>query len=74
MKHVYQIKIEGMMCQHCVAHVGKALNALPGAEAVDVNLEAGTAALTASAPIDESAVCSAVEDAGYTVLALEQAD
>ena len=28
-----KINIEGMMCAHCVAHVEKALNAIPGVHA-----------------------------------------
>jgi len=37
------IKISGMSCQHCVASVKKALEALPGISAVTVDLSNGSA-------------------------------
>ena len=63
------IKIEGMMCEHCVAHVKKALEALPGVEAA-VDLQSGTATVQAAAlPADEQ-LRAAVEQAGYQVVGL----
>ena len=41
------LNVTGMMCQHCVAHVKKALEGVDGVSAVDVNLEAGTATVEA---------------------------
>ena len=35
--------VEGMMCQHCVAHVTKALSGVAGVRDVAVDLDAGTA-------------------------------
>ena len=63
-----KIQIEGMMCQHCVAHVTKALNALPGVEAV-VDLEAKTATVTGGA--SDEALKRAVEEAGYQVTGIQ---
>lgn len=60
------MNIEGMMCAHCKAHVEKALNALPGVQAV-VDLDSGTAAVTSQEPVEDAALKKAVEDAGYTV-------
>ncbi len=40
-------KVSGMMCQHCVAHVSRALNSLPGVTAV-VTLEPAKAQVTFS--------------------------
>ncbi len=59
------ISIEGMMCQHCVAHVTKALAAVPGVETVDVSLENNQAVVTGTAADD--ALTAAVTDAGYEV-------
>lgn len=64
------LKIEGMMCPHCSGRVEKALNALEGVTAT-VNLEAGTAAVTCPDGFDPAALKQAVEDAGYTVTAVE---
>ena len=33
------LKIEGMMCQHCVARVTKALQEVEGVESVEVDLK-----------------------------------
>ena len=61
-----ELKIEGMMCPHCVAHVEKALLAVAGVETVAVSLENKNAIITGSA--DREACKKAVVDAGYTVL------
>ena len=37
------LHVEGMMCQHCVAHVKKALEGVEGVEEAVVDLEAKTA-------------------------------
>ena len=63
------ISIEGMMCQHCVAHVTKALAALPGVETVSVSLENNNATVTGSA--DDAALTAAVKDAGYEVTGIQ---
>ena len=64
------LKIEGMMCQHCVNHVTKALQAVNGAENVSVDLEKGVATLDAVRDMAPR-LKKAVEDAGYTVTAIE---
>ena len=63
------LSIEGMMCGHCVAHVDKALRAVPGDTAVEVNLEGKQAAVT-GATLDDAALKAAVADAGYEVTAI----
>ena len=65
------VTIEGMMCQHCVMHVTKALEAVPGVSAVAVHLDAGRAELTAAPSVTDDALKAAVEEAGYTVTAVE---
>ncbi len=59
------ISIEGMMCQHCVAHVTKALTEVPGVETVEVSLENKNAVVTGSA--EAQALKEAVTEAGYKV-------
>ena len=63
-----KIMIEGMMCQHCVAHVSKALNGLPG-ESASVDLEGKCA--TVSGPATDEELRKAVEDAGYQVVSIQ---
>ena len=61
------LKIEGMMCQHCVAHVTKALQVLDGVTAVDVNLKKKTATVELNAEIDNQTFITAIAEAGYEV-------
>ncbi len=62
--------IEGMMCNHCKAHVEKALNALEGVSAA-VDLQAKTAQLTLSAPVSDETLKNAVTEAGYEVVSIQ---
>ena len=61
------LDIEGMMCQHCVAHVNKALSGVEGVEAVEVSLENKNAAVTLAADVADDVLTKAVVDAGYEV-------
>lgn len=65
------MKIEGMMCQHCQAHVSKALNDLEGVKA-EVSLEDQAAYVTADQSADKEALRKAVVDAGYEVVSIEE--
>ena len=66
MKKVLQI--EGMMCGHCQMHVQKALAAVPGVTAVEVNLDKKEALVTLQdATIAEQLLIDAVTEAGYSV-------
>jgi copper ion binding protein len=59
--------VEGMTCQHCVNSVTEEVSQVPGVTAVDVDLASGGLTVTSDAPVDESAVRAAVEEAGYEV-------
>lgn len=61
--------IEGMMCMRCVAHVEKALLAVPGVTAVNVSLENGTA--TVSGTAENEALTEAVTAADYEVKGID---
>lgn len=63
-----KISIEGMMCEHCVAHVKEALEGL-GASGVEVSLEGGYAVCDTDKP--DSDIKSAIEDEGYDVTGIE---
>lgn len=59
------VQVDGMMCQHCVAHVKKNLEAINGVESADVSLEEKNAVLTLNAPVDDSLIKDVVAEAGY---------
>ena len=65
------MKIEGMMCPHCEAHVKKALEALGGVTGAEASHEKGTAIVSMTENVDNAAITAAVTDAGYTVLGIE---
>lgn len=58
------LKIEGMMCEGCVANVRKALESVDGVSSADVNLKKGTASVEHSGLPDERLI-EAVVDAGF---------
>lgn len=70
MEQAKVIQIEGMMCEHCVAHVKKALEAFDGVSA-QVDLQGGTATVKGSTLPDNAKLTEAVEQAGYKVVGLE---
>ena len=62
------VKIEGMMCTHCKAHVEKALSAIDGVTSVTADHMAGTATVESTREIPQAELKAAVEAAGYTYL------
>lgn len=66
------VKINGMMCGHCEAHVKKALEALEGVESAVPSKDENNAVLTLSKEVTEEAVKAAVEDAGYEYVGMEK--
>jgi copper chaperone CopZ len=59
--------VVGMTCGHCVSAVTEEVSRVAGVGGVDVDLASGGLTVTSEAPVDESAVRSAVEEAGYEV-------
>lgn len=64
-----KIKIDGMSCGHCVAHVKEALEPFAHGE-VEVSLENKCATLDTEA--DEKTLTEALDDAGYDVVNIEE--
>ena len=65
------MKIEGMMCMHCEAHVKKALEAMAEVESAEVSHQEGTAVVTLAQPVSDDALKQVVEEDGYTVLSIQ---
>ncbi len=59
------LKVEGMMCAHCVEHVKEALLSVKGVESASVSLE-GKSAVIRGENIKEEKLLKAVEKAGYS--------
>jgi Cu2+-exporting ATPase len=60
-----KLNVEGMMCEHCVAHVTKALEGVPGVSSVKVSLADKDAVVEAAPEVTDEALVAAVKDAGY---------
>ncbi len=60
------LEVEGMTCASCVAHVERALKAVPGVTGAAVNLATERAEVTGPA-LDRALLVKAVADAGYEV-------
>lgn len=65
------LKIEGMMCNHCVAHVKKALEGVVGEGAVEVSLADKSATVTFGGEISDESLKNAVVEAGYEVIEIK---
>jgi copper chaperone len=59
--------VTGMTCGHCVTAVTEEVTSLPGVTGVEVDLATGGLTVTSEQPVDEAAVRTAVEEAGYEV-------
>ena len=63
--HTWTGTVTGMTCGHCVASVTEEVQEIAGVEDVSVDLPTGAVSITSTAPLEESAVRAAVEEAGY---------
>jgi Cu2+-exporting ATPase len=62
------IKVEGMMCMHCEAHVKKALEALPGVASATPDHKQGIVTVVLAEAVADDALKAAIEAEGYQVL------
>jgi copper chaperone len=64
---VSEYTVTGMVCQHCVSAVTQELSALEGVTDVQVELATGKVTVTSDTPLNRTAVCAAVDEAGYEI-------
>lgn len=70
-----EIDVTGMTCGHCVSHVTDELNQLPQVTNVSVLLRkdcASTVTVVVNAPVEDAALNSAIDEAGYDVAAIRR--
>ncbi|MFF0447473.1 heavy-metal-associated domain-containing protein [Streptomyces sp. NPDC004609] len=58
-------KVTGMTCGHCEGAISGEISALPGVTSVTAVASTGLVTVVSEAPLDESAVRDAVDEAGY---------
>ena len=72
------LKVSGLTCGHCVAHVTEGLEALKGVKDVSVLLNKGgqsTVTVLSDARLDDATLAEAIDEAGdYTLDAVERDD
>ena len=64
------VKIDGMMCGHCEAHVNDAIRAAFDVSKVNSSHTSGETIIIAEEALAEDAVKSALKDTGYAVLSV----
>ena len=67
-KEAVSIKIDGMMCEHCVKAVTKALSGIDGVTVLSVSLEDGVAKVSVQEGFDTEKLRNAVTEQGYKVV------
>ncbi len=72
------LRLSGLTCDHCVAHVTEELEALDGVKDVSVLLNKGgqsTVTVLSDIRLDDAALAEAIDEAGdYTLDAFERVD
>ena len=63
-----KVKVKGMMCEHCEAHVEKSIEGINGVKEATADHKAGTVTIKAETEIDKEKIKTAVESAGYEFL------
>jgi copper chaperone CopZ len=74
MPTVTTLSVTGMTCEHCVSAVTRELEAVGGVGNVTVQLDnGGTSSVTvhSATPLPESALRSAVDEAGYALVGVD---
>ncbi|MFI6908118.1 heavy-metal-associated domain-containing protein [Nonomuraea sp. NPDC050394] len=61
--------VKGMTCGHCVSSVKEEVSEVAGVSSVEVDLASGLLTVESVSPIDAADIRSAVEEAGYELVA-----
>lgn len=62
------LKVEGMMCPHCEAHVKKALEAVSGVAEAVASHQSGTVTVTLNGEVSDELLKTTIENEGYKVV------
>lgn len=67
----YTLKIEGMVCDHCAAHIATELRKVEGAEGVKVSRKHGEAVVYAPDGYEEK-LRECIADTGYDLVSISR--
>lgn len=68
MATIVEYQVTGMTCAHCEMSVREEVGEIAGVEEIQVSAETGRLVITASQNLEDAAVLSAVDDAGYSAV------
>lgn len=60
-----EYQVTGMTCGHCEMSIRDEVSRIPGVEGIDVSAQSGRLVVRSSAPVEDTAVLAAVDEAGY---------
>ena len=60
-----EYQVTGMTCAHCENSIREEVGQIAGVDRIEVSAGSGRLVVTSSAPISDSAVLAAVDEAGY---------
>ncbi|GAB3844870.1 heavy-metal-associated domain-containing protein [Nesterenkonia populi] len=63
-----EFQVTGMSCGHCERAVRTELSEIDGVTSIEVSARTGRLAVTAEQSVDDAAVITAVDEAGYTAV------
>ena len=64
------LKVNGMMCSHCEAHVKKALEAIDGVASAAADHTSGQVKIQVTKDVGTDQFAAAIKDAGYEFLGI----
>lgn len=67
-----KIKIEGMKCPKCAAHVDQALSKIAGVKSSTTDHATGISLITTDQELDENKIDQAISEAGYKFISVEK--
>ena len=67
----YILKIDGMMCGMCEAHINEAIRAAFNVKKVSSSHSAGETVIITEAPLDETKLAEAIGATGYTLVSVK---
>lgn len=65
MEKIGEFTVSGMTCSHCEMSVREEVQNIPGVTGVDVSHQSGRLVVTSETGIEDAAVITAIDDAGY---------
>ncbi|WBL19095.1 MULTISPECIES: heavy-metal-associated domain-containing protein [Citricoccus] len=63
-----EYQVTGMSCGHCEIAIRSEVSEISGVTGIEVSAQTGRLAVTSEQPVDDAAVITAVDEAGYTAV------